>query len=58
MLKNYNHRYYSHNRNIKCVNSTIKYIDFEPFYYVIILNVVSLFMIFSDFDSLFGSMYY
>ena len=28
MLKNWSHRYSSHNSNIKCIDSTIKCIDF------------------------------
>ena len=53
MLQNLNHRYFSHNTNIKYVRSTIKCISFDPIYYVINLNVVLFFMIFSDFDSMF-----
>ena len=30
----------SYNNNIKCVDSIIKYIDFESFYYIINLDVV------------------
>ena len=43
--------------NIKCVGSTIKCIGFEPIHYAISLDVVSFFMIFSDFDFMFLSMY-
>ena len=57
MLHNLNHMYYSHNNNIKYVGSTIKYIDFEPIRYAIILDVVSSFIICSDFDYIFISMY-
>ena len=49
--------YYSHNSNIKCVNSTFKYIDFDSFHYAINLNVVSSFMIFSGFNYMFLSIY-
>ena len=49
--------YYSHNSNIKCINSIIKYIGFESIYYAINLNVVSFFMIFDDFNYIFLSMY-
>ena len=45
--------YSNHNSNIKCVDSTIKCIDVESFYCVINLDVISSFMIFSDFDSMF-----
>ena len=44
--------YSSYNSNIKYVDSTIKYIGFESFYYAINLDVVSSFMIFKDFDSI------
>ena len=57
MLQNWSQRYSSHNSNIKCVDSTIKCICFEWLYYAIKLNVVSLFVIFSDFDYMFLSMY-
>ena len=56
MLLNWSNRYYSHNINIKYVNSTIKYIDFESIDYAN-LDVVSSFMIFSDFDYMFLYMY-
>ena len=50
--------YYSHNSNIKYMDSTIKCIGFESFHYAINLDVVSSFMVFSDFDSMFISLYY
>ena len=50
MLQNLSQRYFSHNSNIKYVDSTIKYIGFESFHYVINLNDVSSFVVFSDFD--------
>ena len=53
-----NHRYSSHNINIRYLGSTIKNIGFKPVYYVINLNIVSSFMIFSDFDFILESMYY
>ena len=37
--------YFSHNSNIK-------YVNFEPIYYAINLDVVSFSMIFSEFDSI------
>ena len=49
--------YYNHNSNIKCIDSTIKCIDFESFHYVISIDVVSSFMVFSDFDYTFLSIY-
>ena len=49
MLQNLSHKYYSHNNNMKCVGSTIKCLGFELIHYVINLNVVSSFMIFSNF---------
>ena len=57
MLQNYSHKYFSHNSNIKYICSIIKCISFESIYYVINLDVVSLFMVFSDFDFMFFSMY-
>ena len=57
MLQNLSQMYYSHNSNIKCVDSTIKCIGFESFHYVINLNVVLLFVGFNDFDYMFLSMY-
>ena len=45
------------NSNIKCIDSTIKCIGFESFHYVINLDVISSFMVFSDFDYMFLSMY-
>ena len=47
--------YYNYNSNIKCIDSTIKYIGFESFYYVINLDVVSPFIVFSGFDFIFLS---
>ena len=57
MLQNLSHRYFSHNNSIKCVDSTIKCIDFESIHYAINLDVVSSLMVFSDFDFLFLLMY-
>ena len=54
MFQKWSHRYSSHNNNIKCVDSTIKCIDFESILYTINLNVVS-FSVFSDFDSMLTS---
>ena len=56
MLQNWSNRYYSYNINIKYVSSTIKCIDFESIDYAN-LDVVSSFMIFSDFDYMFLYMY-
>ena len=50
--------YYSYNSNIKYIDSAIKCITFESFHYVINLDVVSSFVVFSDFDYMFPSMYY
>ena len=43
MLLNWSHRYFSHNSNINCVGSIIKYIDFVLIHYTIILDVVFIF---------------
>ena len=45
--------YSSHNSNIKYVGSNIKCIGFESIHYAINFDVVSSFMIFSDFDFMF-----
>ena len=58
MLQNWSNRYSSHNSNIKYIGSTIKCIDFESIHYAINLDVVSSFVVFSDFDFMFLSMYY
>ena len=58
MLQNWSQMYSSHNSNIKYVDSTIKCISFESFHYPINLNVFLLFMIFSDFDFIFLSIYW
>ena len=42
----------------KYVDLIIKYTGFESFYYAINLDTVSLFMVFSDIDYLFLSIYY
>ena len=52
MLWILNHKYYSYNNNIKCVDSTIKY-NFKSSHYAINLNIVSFFFVYSDFDSIF-----
>ena len=57
MLQNLSHRYFSHNSNIKCISLIIKCIDFESIHCTINLNVVSSFMVFSEFDFIFLSMY-
>ena len=53
MMQNYNNWYSNHNNNIKYVDSTIKCIGFQLFDYTISLNVVSSFVVFSDFDYMF-----
>ena len=58
MMQNLSQRYSNHNSNTKYIDSTIKCIDFESFHYTINLDVVSSFVIFSDFDSLFLLMYF
>ena len=58
MLKNWSQRYFSHNSNIKYVDSTIKCIEFDSFHYAFSLNIVLLFMIFNGFDFIFLLMYY
>ena len=50
MLQNFIYMYYIHNGNIKCIVSTIKCVSFEPIHYNINMDVVSSFMIFSNFD--------
>ena len=57
MLQNWCQRYSNHYSNIKCVDSTIKRIDFESFHYAINLNVVSSFVVFSDFNFIFILIY-
>ena len=57
MLQNLSQRYSSHNSNIKCVYSTIKCIGIELFHCANNLDVVSSFVVFSDFDYMFLSLY-
>ena len=57
MLQKWSQRYYNHNSNIKCVDSTIKCISFESFHYAINLDVVLSYMVFNSFDYMFLSMY-
>ena len=47
--------YFSYNSNIKCIDLTIKCINFKSIHYTINLGVVSSSMIFSDFDFMFPS---
>ena len=47
---NLNYKYFSYNSTIRCIISTIKCIRFEPIHYVINLNIILSFMIFSNFD--------
>ena len=49
VLWNWNHIYFSDNSDIKCVG-------FELIYYTTNLNVVSSFIVFSDFDYMFLSL--
>ena len=58
MLHNWNNLYCNHNSNIKCVASTIKCIGFELIYYAVNLDIVSSFMVFSDFNYMFLPIYY
>ena len=51
-VANWSQRYYSHNSNIKFVDSTITCTDFESFHYAINLDYVSSFVVFSDFGSI------
>ena len=57
MIQNWNYRYSSQNNNIKCVGLAIKCIGFKPIHYAINSDIVSSSMVFSDFDSMFLSMY-
>ena len=50
MLQNLNHKYFSNNRNIKYVGSTIKCIGFELIHHAINLNVIPFSMVFRDFN--------
>ena len=58
MLQNLNNRYSSHNNNIKYISLTIKCMDFKPIHNAINMDVVSSFIIFDDFNSMYLSMYY
>ena len=58
IMQNWNYKHSSHNGNIKCVGSIIKCIDFESIYHAINFDAISSFMVFSDFDYMFISMYY
>ena len=53
ILQNESNRYFSHNSNIKCIGSTIKCVRSEPIHYAINIYVVSLSMVFNDFNSTF-----
>ena len=57
MLQNLSNMYSIHNNNIKCLGSIIKCIGFELIHYVINLDVILSHMVFSDFDSMFLSIY-
>ena len=50
ILQNWSKKYFSHNSNIKCVDSTIKCIGFASFHKTINLDDVSSFMVFNDID--------
>ena len=58
MIQNLSHKYFSHNSNIKCVESTINYVYFHPIHYTINMDVISSFMIIRDLDYMFLLMYY
>ena len=55
MIQNWSYKYYSHNSNIKYVDTIIKCIDFESILYPINLDTVSSSMIFNDFDYIYIS---
>ena len=50
--------YSSYNSNVKYIDSTIKYKDFELFRYTINFDVVSLFIVFNNFNFIFLSIYF
>ena len=49
ILQNFSHWYSSDYSKIKCIVSTIKYISFESVHYAININIVTFFMICSNF---------
>ena len=49
--------YSRYNSNFKFIGSAIKYIGFDSIHYVINLDIVSSFTVFSDGNSMFLSMY-
>ena len=57
IIQNWSNRYSIHTSNIKCIGSTIKCVIVELIHYTINLIFVSSFMILSNFDSIFLSMY-
>ena len=57
ILHNWSHMYYSHKCNIKYVKLIIKYIGFKTFYYAINFYDISSFIVFSNFDNIFISIY-
>ena len=57
MLQNWSNMYSNHSSNIKCVGTTIKYIDFESIHYTLNLDDVSSFIVYNDFDYMFLSIY-
>ena len=57
ILQNITKIYFNHNSNIKYLDSTIKYIGFESFRYNINMDVISSFMFFNGFNSMFPSMH-
>ena len=57
ILHKLNHMYSNHNSNIKYVDSIIQYIGFNSIHYTINLDVVPSFIVFSDFNYMFISMY-
>ena len=50
--------YFNHDSNNKYIGSTIKCISFGSINYDINLNIISYFMVFNDFNSIFLSIYY
>ena len=50
--------YSRYNSNFKFIGSAIKCIGFDSIYYIINLDIVSSFTVFSDCNSMFLSMYY
>ena len=45
--------YSNHSNNIKCVDSTIKYVGFKSIHYTINLDIISFSIVFNDFNFIF-----